>query len=514
MAKEQSSLEKEQLKKIDQLKSLKINLFIDEFKVNYNSSKLKKNFDFYSREELEKKEFSILFSLAGRICSKRRHGKLFFLDVQDQEGIFQVSCKKNKLPLKEFSLLKFVDSGDIFGFKGYPIKTKAKNQLTLEVVNLKLLTKCVKTLPSEFYGLENIEKRYRKRYLDLILNQDVKKKFLLRSKIISFIRNFLNKQGYLEVETPVLQSIAGGGSAKPFITYFNSLKQNFYLRIATELHLKQLLIGGFEKIYEIGRLFRNEGISYKHNPEFTSIEIYTAYKNLNFLFNFIEKLFLSILKMIKKDKNLEIFNQESDFKLNYQGLILDFKPHWKRIHIVDLIKEKLNIDFWKINDLNAVKLLAIEQGLFNSLNEIPKYYNSIGHFINLFFEKKIENDLIQPIFVYGHPFEVSPLAKRNEKDGRWSERFELFINGCEIANAFSENTDPFYQLQTFQKQAEEKKYGNEEMQDIDFSFIEALEHGMPPAAGIGIGIDRLIMLFTNSKTIKEIILFPQLKSKN
>ena len=370
-------------------------------------------------------------------------------------------------------------------------------ELSLKVLEYIHLTKALRPLPEKYHGLVDKEEIYRRRYVDLIMNQESKETFIKRSKIIREMRNYLDNLGYYEVETPVLQPILGGANARPFITHHNTLNMPFYLRIATELHLKRLIVGGFDGVYEIGRLFRNEGIDRLHNPEFTTIELYLAYSDLQGMMDLSENLISHLAETVV-----------GTTKITYDEKEIDLSKGWKKVHMVDLIKEKTGIDFFNIHDYEDAKKLAKQHHL-----EIQPHFTGIGHIVNLFFEHYCEEDLIQPTFVYGHPIEISPLTKKDPKDERFTQRFELFINGSEYANAYTELNDPIDQLERFENQIKEKDLGNEEANEMDLDFVEALEYGMPPTGGIGIGIDRLVMLLTDSKSIRDVLLFPQMKNR-
>jgi lysyl-tRNA synthetase class 2 len=395
-----------------------------------------------------------------------------------------------------YEIFKKGDIGDIIGVTGTAMITNT-GELSLKVEEYQHLTKALRPLPEKYHGLVDKEEIYRRRYVDLIMNEESRETFIKRSKIIREMRNYLDHKGYLEVETPVLQPILGGANARPFITHHNTLNMPFYLRIATELHLKRCIIGGFDGVYEIGRLFRNEGIDRLHNPEFTTIELYLAYSDLQGMMDLSEDLISHLAIKINGSPIV-----------NYDGQEIDLSKGWKKVHMVDLIKEKTGIDFFNIHDFEEAKALAKEHHL-----EVPPHLYGVGHIVNLFFEAYCENDLIQPTFVYGHPIEISPLTKKDPNDERFTQRFELFINGSEYANAYTELNDPMDQLERFENQIKEKDLGNEEANEMDMDFVEALEYGMPPTGGIGIGIDRLVMLLTNSKSIRDVLLFPQMKNR-
>lgn len=467
------------------------------FDRTHTTSQLIEEFNSFSKEELLDKHDNTNIKLAGRIRLFREAGKkAIFANIQDQEGIIQIYARQDEIGEKEFDFFRDLDLGDIIGISGIMMKTD-HNELTIRVKSYKLLSKALKPLPDKYAGIADIEEKYRRRYVDLIVNPETKKTFIDRNKIIRTIQHTLDEKGYMEVETPILQQIQGGAAAKPFITHYNALEGDFYLRIAPELYLKRCIVGGFEGVYEIGRLFRNEGMSTRHNPEFTSIEIYVAYKDMSFLMNICEELFRKCAKAVNNKTTI-----------SYGGHDLDLGKQFHRIHMVDAIKNIVGVDFWKEMSYEEAKKLAIKNGI-----EIEKHHFSVGHIINLFFEKFVESTIIEPTFIYGHPREISPLAKLNKDDTRFTDRFELFILNREYANAFSELNNPIDQFERFLDQIKEADAGNEEATDMDIDFIEALEYGMPPTGGIGIGIDRLVMLLTNSNSIKDVILFPQMKPR-
>lgn len=446
-----------------------------------------KEYESFSKEELEKK--SIKISTYGRIIAKRGP----FTQIRLSEALCQIYVNNKQTP----ELSNFVDKldiADIVWVEGFVMKTMT-GELAIRATNVLLMSKSLKVLPEKYHGLADVEERYRHRYVDLIANKNVRETFRTRTKIITEIRKYFDSKGYLEVDTPVLQPILGGASAKPFTTYHNALNKDFYLRIATELPLKKLLVGGFEKVYEIGRIFRNEGIDTTHNPEFTSIEYYEANADLQDMMNYTEELIQKIAKVLGKEK------------IEYQGVEIDLSKKFKRIDMSEEVSKHVGFDVKQANFEQLKK--EVEK-----LNiKIEKYYE-IGHLINILFEEFVEKTLIQPTFVYGHPIEISPLAAKLDSDQRFTERAELFINTKEYANMFTELSDPIDQLERFENQLKEREAGNDEANEIDYDFIEALEYGMPPAGGCGIGIDRLVMLMTNNSSIREVLLFPHMKDKN
>lgn len=447
-----------------------------------------------TREELEEMHETV--KIAGRIMTKRRQGKIGFMHIQDRYGQIQIFLRYDLLGEEQYELYKVSDIGDIVGIEGEVMKTQT-GELSIRATVYTHLTKALRPLPEKFHGLQDKEEARRKRYLDLIMNEDARRIAYARPRIIRGIQNYLDSRGFIEVETPVLNPILGGAAAKPFITHHNALDMDFYLRIATELYLKRLIVGGMEAVYEIGRLFRNEGMDATHNPEFTTVEAYLAYGDLSDMMQLVEEL-ISKLAM-------DLLHTT---EITYCGKEISLKAPFKRAHMVDAIKEQTGINFFEITDLDVALKLAKEHNI-----EVPKHEQSIGHIINLFFEEYVEKTLIQPTILYGHPIEISPLTKKNPKDPRFTDRFELFINGKEYANAYTELNDPIDQKERFINQLKERELGNDEANDMDNDFIEALEYGMPPTGGIGIGIDRLVMLLTGTDTIRDVLLFPHLRNK-
>lgn len=447
-----------------------------------------------TREELEEMHETV--KIAGRIMTKRRQGKIGFMHIQDRYGQIQIFLRYDLLGEEQYELYKVSDIGDIVGIEGEVMKTQT-GELSIRATVYTHLTKALRPLPEKFHGLQDKEEARRKRYLDLIMNEDARRIAYARPRIIRGIQNYLDSRGFIEVETPVLNPILGGAAAKPFITHHNALDMDFYLRIATELYLKRLIVGGMEAVYEIGRLFRNEGMDATHNPEFTTVEAYLAYGDLSDMMQLVEEL-ISKLAM-------DLLHTT---EITYCGKEISLKAPFKRVHMVDAIKEQTGINFFEITDLDVALKLAKEHNI-----EVPKHKQSIGHIINLFFEEYVEKTLIQPTILYGHPIEISPLTKKNPKDPRFTDRFELFINGKEYANAYTELNDPIDQKERFINQLKERELGNDEANDMDNDFIEALEYGMPPTGGIGIGIDRLVMLLTGTDTIRDVLLFPHLRNK-
>jgi lysyl-tRNA synthetase class 2 len=446
-----------------------------------------------TKEELDEAGHEV--TLAGRIMTKRGKGKAGFAHIQDLTGQVQIYVRKDAVGDEQYDLFNTIDIGDLVGVTGTAFKTKV-GELSIKVTNFQLLSKSLRPLPDKFHGLKDIEQRYRQRYVDLIVNPEVRDTFVLRSKILQSMRRYLDSKGYLEVETPTMHSIAGGASARPFVTHHNALDMTLYMRIAIELHLKRLIVGGLEKVYEIGRVFRNEGVSTRHNPEFTMIELYEAYADYNDIMELTEELVAHIAREVL-----------GTTKVTYGEYEVDLEPKWKRVHMVDAIKEKTGVDFWKEMTDEEARAIAKEHNVH--VKETMTY----GHVVNEFFEHFVEEDLIQPTFIYGHPLAISPLAKKNPEDPRFTDRFELFIVGREHANAFTELNDPIDQRERFEQQLVEREQGDDEAHMMDEDFVEALEYGMPPTGGLGIGIDRLVMLLTNSPSIRDVLLFPQMRHR-
>ncbi len=441
-------------------------------------------------------EDGVTYKTAGRIMTFRRMGKNLFAHIEDQSGRIQFYIRKDEVGEEAYELAKTFAIGDHVGVEGILFTTKT-GELTLRGLKFELVSKSVRPLPEKFHGLTDVETRYRQRYLDLIMNREVKETFITRTRIINTIRTFLSQKGFLEVETPMMHPIVGGASAKPFVTHHNALDMELYLRIAPELYLKKLIVGGFDKVFEINRNFRNEGISTRHNPEFTMMELYQAYADFEEIMDLTEELI--------RHCAVEVLGT-TQVTYNEKEINLD---KFERKHMVDFVKDVTGVDFWEEVTLDEAKALAKEHKV-----DIAGHMNSVGHIINEFFEQKCEDKIIQPTFVYGHPVEISPLAKKNKEDGRFTDRFELFIDAREYGNAFSELNDPAEQRARFEDQVEEAKAGNDEANaEADYDYVEALEYGMPPAGGLGIGIDRLVMLLTGAPSIRDVIFFPQMRKK-
>lgn len=481
--------------KMEELREKGISPFGKKFIRTTDSGELHQNFDADSKEDLEAKALTAM--IAGRMMTKRGKGKVGFANLQDREGQIQIYVRKDIVGEENYDIFKKSDLGDILGVEGDVMKTDT-GEVTVKATRLTHLSKALRPLPEKWHGLTDTETRYRKRYLDLISNHESLERFRMRSNIISSVRKYLDDRGYLEVETPVLENQAGGASAKPFTTHHNALDIDMTLRIATELHLKRLIVGGMEKVYEIGRDFRNEGMDNTHNPEFTMLECYEAYSDLRDIMNLTEGIFKSAALSVASSTVVEI-------ELSGKKTSIDLSKNFKRLHMVDAIKEKIGIDFRKQMTFEEAVNIAVNHGI-----EVQRHF-TIGHIINEFFEKFVEETLIQPTFIFCHPKEITPLAKMSKEDPRFTERFELFIGGHEYANAYSELNDPIDQLERFKNQARDKELGDEEATGIDYDYVEALEYGMPPTGGLGIGIDRLVMLLTNTTTIRDVLLFPTMK---
>lgn len=469
-----------------------IDPFGKRFERTTNSAVLKAQYEDKSKEDLAELGASAI--IAGRMMTKRGKGKVGFAHLQDREGQIQIYVRKDDIGEENYEIFNKADLGDFIGVEGDVMRTNM-GELSIHARQVTHLSKALRPLPEKFHGLTDTETIYRKRYLDLISNRESFERFVTRSKIISEIRRYLDGLGFLEVETPVLHNEAGGAAARPFITHHNAQNIDMVLRIATELHLKRLIVGGMERVYEIGRIFRNEGMDATHNPEFTSIEVYQAYADYLDIMDLTEGIIQHTAKAVV-----------GDGPIIYQGTEIDIHLPFKRVHMVDAIKEQTGVDFWQTMTLEEAKALATKHQV-----PVEKHHTEVGHIINAFFEEFVEDTLIQPTFVYGHPVAVSPLAKKNDEDPRFTDRFELFIMTKEYGNAFTELNDPIDQLERFKAQAKAKELGDDEATGIDYDYVEALEYGMPPTGGLGIGIDRLCMLLTDTTTIRDVLLFPTMK---
>lgn len=468
-----------------------IDPFGKRFERTADSAQLKEKYSDKTKEELH--ELAETATIAGRLMTKRGKGKVGFAHIQDREGQIQIYVRKDTVGEENYQIFKKADIGDFLGIEGEVMRTDM-GELSIKATHITHLSKALRPLPEKFHGLTDVETIYRKRYLDLISNRESFERFVTRSRIVSEIRRYLDNQGFLEVETPVLHNEAGGAAARPFITHHNAQNIDMVLRIATELHLKRLIVGGMERVYEMGRIFRNEGMDATHNPEFTTIEAYQAYADFEDIMDLTEGIIQSAAKAVTDAESVP-----------YQGTEIFIGRKFARKHMLEAIKEQMGIDFWKEMTLEEATALAKEHHV-----TVEKHF-TVGHIINAFFEDFVEDTLIQPTFIYGHPVEVSPLAKKNADDPRFTDRFELFIVGREFANAFTELNDPIDQLSRFEAQAQAKELGDDEATGIDYDYVEALEYGMPPTGGLGIGIDRLIMLLTDVTSIRDVLLFPTMK---
>ena len=455
------------------------------FDVTHHALPIKENF-----EEMENVDVVI----AGRMMSKREMGKASFCDILDKTGRIQAYVKIDEIGIEEYERFKKLDIGDIIGIKGFVFKTR-RGEISIHVKELKLLSKSLRPLPEKWHGLKDTETRYRQRYVDLIVNPDVRRNFEIRSGFIKYLRNFLDNRGFMEVETPVLNTLAGGAAARPFITHHNTLDIDMYMRIATELHLKRLIVGGFERVYEVGRIFRNEGMDTKHNPEFTTVELYQAYTDFNGMMDLFEDLLSGAARDLL-----------GTYEVEWQGEKVSLEAPFRRMTMAEAVKEYLGVDFMAINDDAEAVKAAIAAGV-----DMEGVEPTWGHALYECYDQKVEQHMVQPTFITMHPVDVSPLAKRSPSDPRLTERFELFICRSDMGNAFSELNDPIDQKQRFMKQVELRDKGNDETEMMDDDFINALEYGMPPTGGLGIGIDRCVMLLTGSDSIRDVILFPTMK---
>ncbi len=481
-----NELKKVRLEKLQELREAGIDPFGGRFDRNANARNIVEAFETWEGQTAR---------IAGRIMSKRRHGKAGFADLRDMSGSIQLYFRKEDVGDEAYELFKKLDLGDILGIEGEVFRTQ-KGEISVHVRKFEYLAKSLNPLPEKWHGLKDVELRYRQRYVDLIVNPEVRNVFIKRSRIIKEMRNYLDNLGFLEVETPMMHPIPGGANARPFITHHNTLDMDLYLRIAPELYLKRLLVGGLEKVYEINRNFRNEGISTRHNPEFTMLEVYQAYADYEVMMDLTESLIVHTVQKINDSLQVE-----------FDGQIIDFTPPWRRIPMLEAIKEHSGVDFASLKTDAEAREAAAGLGMKVEKNATR------GELINEVFEAFVEDKLIQPTFIYGHPVEISPLAKRNREHPEFTDRFEVFIMQREIANAFSELNDPIDQKERFMKQMEKRASGDAEAHMMDEDYINALEYGMPPAGGLGIGIDRLVMIITGSTSIRDVILFPTLRPR-
>ena len=484
--------EKVRRQKMQDLAEMGIDPFGQAYQRTSTSGKITAQYEDMTKEQLQ--ELDVHVKIAGRIMTKRRQGKAGFMHIQDVDGQIQIYVRKDEVGEEQYEIFKKNDIGDIVGIEGTVMKTD-HGQLSVRAKVYTHLSKALRPLPEKYHGLTDVEERFRRRYVDLIMNPEAKHIALTRPRIIRAVQEYLDSQGLVEVETPVLQPILGGAAARPFITHHNTLNMPFYLRIATELPLKRLIVGGLEGVYEIGRLFRNEGMDATHNPEFTTVEAYVAYSDLHGMMDLIEGLFDFVANKVL-----------GTTEITYQGQEISLKAPFKRITMCEAVKEKTGIDFKQEMSYEQAVALAQEHDI-----EVDKIHNSVGHIIQLFFDKYVEETIVQPTFVYEYPIEISPLAKKCKDDPRFTDRYELFICGHEYANAFSELNDPIDQRERFEKQLELRDLGDEEANEMDVDYVEALEYGMPPTGGVGLGIDRFVMLLTDQRTIREVLLFPHMK---
>lgn len=481
-----SELIKVKLQKLDDLKAAGKDPFqITKYDTDCHSTDVKNDYEAYCGKTV---------SLAGRMMSRRIMGKASFINIQDKHGRIQAYVQRDSVGDEAYADFKKFDIGDIIGIKGTVFKTKTE-EISIHVNEITLLSKCLQVLPEKFHGLTDTDIRYRQRYLDLIMNEEVKETFIKRSVIIREIRNYLDSKDFIEVETPVLESNAGGAAARPFLTHHNALDEDLFLRISLELFLKRLIVGGLERVYEIGRVFRNEGLSVRHNPEFTLLELYQAYTDYHGMMDLTEELFRTLAMKVCKST-----------VITYEDVQIDLGKPFERISMIDAVKKYSSVDFNAVQTEEEAKALAKEHHI--AYEERHKK----GDILNLFFEKYVEENLVQPVFIIDHPVEISPLTKKKPENPEYVERFELFITCREMANAYSELNDPIDQRERFKAQEALRAAGDEEANKIDEDFLNALAYGMPPTGGIGIGIDRLVMLLTNSSAIRDVLLFPTMKS--
>lgn len=488
-----STLLEERKKKIETLTAMGVGLYPTGFKCDLTAAEALERFGNMDAESLERNHQS--YSLAGRILAVRDFGKASFIHIKDRSGRIQAYIRKDKVGEESFRIFKLMDIGDFIGIRGSFFKTRT-GEFSILAEDVRLLSKALRPLPEKWHGLTDVETRYRQRYLDLVVNDSVKEVFVLRSRIIQSMRGFFIERGFLEVETPMMQPIPGGAAAKPFKTYHNALGMNLFLRIAPELYLKRLVIGGLERVFEINRNFRNEGISVKHNPEFTMLEFYMAYATYEELMDLTEELFLQVLDEVAGKRTIE-----------YQNQTIDFSRPWKRISLFGALKEMAGLSDEALRNKEAAVAFA------RSCDVVLSKQDSLGKVLAKIFDQMVEPRLIMPTFVYGYPIDISPLSRRSEEDPTMADRFELFIGGKEIANAFNELNDPVDQRERFMHQASLREAGDDEAQFMDEDYIAAMEYGLPPTAGEGIGVDRVVMLLTDSPSIRDVILFPQMRSR-
>lgn len=488
-----SAILEDRKKKLETLKAMGVSLYPTGFKCDLTAAEALERFGSLDNESLEKKREG--FSLAGRIVAVRDFGKASFIQIKDRTGRIQAYIRKDKVGEEPFKIFKLMDIGDFIGIQGTFFKTRT-GEFSVLAESIQLLSKALRPLPEKWHGLTDVEIRYRQRYLDLLVNDRVKEVFLLRSRIIQSIRDFFIQRDFLEVETPMMQPIPGGAAAKPFKTFHNALGMNLYLRIAPELYLKRLVIGGLERVFEINRNFRNEGISVKHNPEFTMLEFYMTYATFEDLMELTEELFLHVLDDVVGMRVIQ-----------YQDQAIDFSRPWRKISLFDALREIAGLGDDALRDMDAAVAFA------RSRDVILSKQDSLGKILTKIFDQLVEPKLVKPTFVYGYPIDISPLSRRNETAPDMADRFELFIGGKEIANAFNELNDPEDQRERFLQQASLREAGDEEAQFMDEDYVAAMEYGLPPTAGEGIGIDRVVMLLTDSPSIRDVIFFPHMRSR-
>lgn len=474
------------IQKMQGLQEKNIRVFADKYEYDSCIKTIQDNQQEYAENEKNVK-------IAGRIMAMRGHGKTMFWNIQDQDGRIQIYVRKDVIGDELYENFKLYDIGDIIGVDGTVFITKT-GELSVKAKEITFLAKSLRPLPEKWHGLKDVETRYRQRYVDLIVNPDVRATFIKRSKIVSAVRDVLNNKGFLEVETPMMHAIAGGAAARPFTTHHNALDMKLYMRIAPELYLKRLIVGGLEKVYELGRVFRNEGISIRHNPEFTIAEIYQSYANYEDLMKLTEEIVANTAMQVS-----------GSMKVTYQDTEIDFTPPWNRITMIDAVKLYANVDFTNVTDVETARNLA------KSVNVHFEANDGVGKILNHVFEEYVEKHLIQPTFIMGHPKEISPLAKSNVNNPDYTDRFEGFVFGRELCNGFSELNDPIDQKERFMKQVADRDAGDDEAHMMDDDFVNALEYGMPPTGGLGIGIDRLVMFLTDSASIRDVLLFPHMR---
>lgn len=479
------------LAKLDEWRARGIDPFGVPFEPTHSAADVVRDTGDLAREELEGERRRV--RVAGRLVTKRGHGKTAFGHILDRTGRIQIYARLDDLGADMYEAFGLLDIGDFVGVEGFVFKTRT-GEVTVHVESYAILAKALRPLPNKWHGLRDIEARYRRRYVDLIVNPDVRETFVMRSRIIQSMRRHLDERGFLEVETPTLHIVAGGAAARPFHTHHNAQDMPLTMRIALELHLKRLIVGGLEKVYEIGRVYRNEGTSTRHNPEFTMLELYAAYSDMRGMMKLTEELVEAVARDVR-----------GSAEISYEGEGVSLQTPFRRAHMVELIRAATGVDFFTLQGVEEARRVAREHEV------LIQPMHGFGHIVNEFFEQKVESTLRQPTFVYGHPLEISPLAKKNPDDPRFTERFELFILGREYANAFSELNDPVDQRERFEAQLRERAAGNDEAHEMDEDFVMALEYGMPPTGGLGIGVDRLVMLLTGQPSIRDVLLFPLMR---